>query len=255
MAALLLHGVLLAPRVEVYPRNAVQCVEVYHWPRCLGSFPLVPCQTAYRSLPLDPVSGDLPLVPCFEVYHWPRCLWSSHWFPCGCDRACHYRSLLSHAQPGSAPPPRPASAACSPAPRWGGGGGGVTTGATGAPGGRQGATWQRYCSTPTTLTKDSVAAGLAFSSVQQPQTEERGRWGSPSLSRAAAPPAHLLAYDPDLGRTADSAGGDGELAFPALVVRRLSLGESGRLRSRDPPGPPWTLGQGVLFCLHLQLLV
>ncbi|XP_030197299.1 inositol 1,4,5-triphosphate receptor associated 2 isoform X3 [Gadus morhua] len=99
-------------------------------------------------------------------------------------------------------------------------------GATGAPGGRQGATWQRYCSTPTTLTKDSVAAGLAFSSVQQPQTEERGRWGSPSLSRAAAPPAHLLAYDPDLGRTADSAGGDGELAFPALVVRRLSLGES-----------------------------
>ncbi|CAL8339308.1 unnamed protein product [Arctogadus glacialis] len=122
------------------------------------------------------------------------------------------------------PQPTPANLTCSvsstPGERrdW--------VGATGAPGGRQGATWQRYCSTPTTLTKDSVAAGLAFSLVQQPQTEERGRWGSPSLSRAAAPPAHLLAYDPDLGRTADSAGGDGELAFPALVVRRLSLGES-----------------------------
>uniref|UniRef100_A0A8C5BNF4 Lymphoid-restricted membrane protein n=1 Tax=Gadus morhua TaxID=8049 RepID=A0A8C5BNF4_GADMO len=112
--------------------------------------------------------------------------------------------------PGSTPTNLTCSVSSTPGERrdW--------VGATGAPGGRQGATWQRYCSTPTTLTKDSVAAGLAFSSVQQPQTEDR----------AAAPPAHLLAYDPDLGRTADSAGGDGELAFPALVVRRLSLGES-----------------------------
>ncbi|CAL8318756.1 unnamed protein product [Lota lota] len=93
-------------------------------------------------------------------------------------------------------------------------------GAVGGAGGRQGPAWRRYCSTPTTLTKDSVAS-VTFSRGAGQLTEERGRWGSPPLSRAAPAQAHLFSYNLDFG-----SGPDGELPFPALVVRRLSMGEA-----------------------------
>ncbi|KAG7253432.1 hypothetical protein CRUP_038636, partial [Coryphaenoides rupestris] len=94
--------------------------------------------------------------------------------------------------------------------------------------------WPRGCSTPTaaTLTRDSTrfAFSRAASHAEEEEEEEEdgARRGSPSLghrtnSAPTAGHAHLLSYNLVFG--GGGGGLDGELPCPALVVRRLSMGD------------------------------
>ncbi|CAL8238451.1 unnamed protein product, partial [Merluccius merluccius] len=104
-----------------------------------------------------------------------------------------------------------------------------SVGTGGGIGGPQGRPWQRYCSTPATLTKDSTRFTFSRAAVQLTHIEDEGGRGSPSLSRTAHSQAHVLSYDLNFGNSADAGSGGGgldcELPYPAVVVRRLSMGD------------------------------
>lgn len=86
-------------------------------------------------------------------------------------------------------------------------------------------TWQRYCSTPTGNSKDSPY--FTFTRGRQsalPESETPTR--SPPLSRTFTPnhnTFNLNFCSADTGSSAEC-----ELPYPALVVKRLSMGDGGR---------------------------
>ncbi|TDG96802.1 hypothetical protein EPR50_G00232820 [Perca flavescens] len=88
---------------------------------------------------------------------------------------------------------------------------------------RQVKTWQRYCSTPAGQSKDSpyFTFTRGHQSVQ-PESERASR--SPPLCRTFTPNQSTLSYDLKFcsGDTTEY-----ELPYPALVVKRLSMGDGG----------------------------
>lgn len=96
---------------------------------------------------------------------------------------------------------------------------------------RQVKTWQRYCSTPTGQPK--VSPYFTFTrgpQSVQPESETPNK--SPPLSRTFSPNHSTLSYNlnfcsADMGNSTEC-----ELSYPALVVKRLSMGDGGRGSSR-----------------------
>ncbi|XP_040030166.2 inositol 1,4,5-triphosphate receptor associated 2 isoform X1 [Gasterosteus aculeatus] len=85
-------------------------------------------------------------------------------------------------------------------------------------------TWQKYCSTPTGQSRDTpyftFTRGLQSAAAAPPPE-------SPSLSRTFTPDHSTLTYNlnfcsADVGDSTES-----ELSYPALVVKRLSMGDGG----------------------------
>nr|XP_046234534.1 inositol 1,4,5-triphosphate receptor associated 2 isoform X2 [Scatophagus argus] len=91
---------------------------------------------------------------------------------------------------------------------------------------RQVKTWQRYCSTPTGQSKDSPYFTFTRGPQSvQPESERLSR--SPPLSRTFTPNHSTLSYNlnfcsADMGNLTEC-----ELPYPALVVKRLSMGDGG----------------------------
>ncbi|KAM4569316.1 inositol 1,4,5-triphosphate receptor associated 2 isoform 2-T2 [Odontesthes bonariensis] len=91
---------------------------------------------------------------------------------------------------------------------------------------RQVKTWQRYCSTPGGQSKDSPY----FTFTRGPhsaQPESDGRSSSPPLSRAFAPSHGTLSYNLNFCSADAAHSAECELPYPALVVKRLSMGDGG----------------------------
>ncbi|XP_060933328.1 inositol 1,4,5-triphosphate receptor associated 2 [Limanda limanda] len=88
-------------------------------------------------------------------------------------------------------------------------------------------TWEKYCSTPTGQPKD--ASYFTFTRGPQPvQSEsERPSSSSPPLSRTFTPSLGTLSYNLNFCSAETTNSTDSELAYPALVVRRLSMGDGG----------------------------
>lgn len=92
---------------------------------------------------------------------------------------------------------------------------------------RQVKTWQRYCSTPTGQSKDSPYFTFTRGPQSvQPESERASR--SPPLCRTFTPNQSTLSYNLKFcsGDTGNST--EYELPYPALVVKRLSMGDGGR---------------------------
>ncbi|XP_042366917.1 inositol 1,4,5-triphosphate receptor associated 2 isoform X2 [Plectropomus leopardus] len=91
---------------------------------------------------------------------------------------------------------------------------------------RQVKQWQRYCSTPTAQAKDSPYFTFTRGPQSvQPESERPSR--SPPLCRTFTPNHSTLSYNlnfcsGDMGNSTEC-----ELPYPALVVKRLSLGDGG----------------------------
>ncbi|XP_032360832.1 inositol 1,4,5-triphosphate receptor associated 2 isoform X1 [Etheostoma spectabile] len=91
---------------------------------------------------------------------------------------------------------------------------------------RQVKTWQRYCSTPTGQSKDSPY----FTFTRGPQSVQPERASrSPPLCRTFTPNQSTHSYNLNFcsGETGNST--ECELPYPALVVKRLSMGDGGSL--------------------------
>lgn len=92
---------------------------------------------------------------------------------------------------------------------------------------RQVKKWQRYCSTPTGQSKDSPYFTFTRGPQSvQPESERPSR--SPPMSRTFTPNHSTLSYNlnfcsADVGNSTEC-----ELPYPALVVKRLSMGDGGR---------------------------
>uniref|UniRef100_A0A8C4I9T8 Lymphoid-restricted membrane protein n=1 Tax=Dicentrarchus labrax TaxID=13489 RepID=A0A8C4I9T8_DICLA len=90
---------------------------------------------------------------------------------------------------------------------------------------RQVKTWQRSCSTPTGQSKDSPYFTFTRGPQSaQPESERPSR--SPPLSRTFTPNHSTLSYNLNFC-SADTGNLDCELPYPALVVKRLSMGDGG----------------------------
>ncbi|CAL9682977.1 unnamed protein product [Knipowitschia caucasica] len=87
-------------------------------------------------------------------------------------------------------------------------------------------TWQRHCSTPTSNTNDSPY----FTFTRGPQSvlqDSEGPARSPTMSRTFIPFHTTTSYKLNF-TTADTANGpESEVPYPALVVKRLSMGDAG----------------------------
>lgn len=98
---------------------------------------------------------------------------------------------------------------------------------------RQVKTWQRYCSTPTGQTKDSPCFTFTRGPQSvQPESEMPSR--SPPLSRTFTPNLSTLSYNLNFSSADTGNSTECELSYPALVVKRLSMGDGGRVE--------WLLG-------------
>lgn len=88
-------------------------------------------------------------------------------------------------------------------------------------------TWQRYCSTPTGQSKESPYFTFTRGPQSvQPESEKPSR--SPPLSRTFTPSHSTLSYNLNFC-SADAANlMECELPYPALVVKRLSMGDGGK---------------------------
>lgn len=93
---------------------------------------------------------------------------------------------------------------------------------------RQIKTWQRYCSTPTGQSKESpyFTFTRGSESVVQPESERPSR--SPPLSRTFTPNHSTLSYNLNFCSAEKGNLTECELPYPALVVKRLSLGDGGK---------------------------
>ncbi|XP_044042071.1 inositol 1,4,5-triphosphate receptor associated 2 isoform X3 [Siniperca chuatsi] len=90
---------------------------------------------------------------------------------------------------------------------------------------RQVKTWQRYCSTPTGQSKDSPYFTFTRGAQSvQPENERPSR--SPPLSRTFTPNHSTLSYNLNFC-SAETGNSECELPYPALVVKRLSMGDGG----------------------------
>ncbi|XP_015252688.1 PREDICTED: lymphoid-restricted membrane protein-like [Cyprinodon variegatus] len=84
--------------------------------------------------------------------------------------------------------------------------------------------WQRYCSTPTGHSRDSPY----FTFTRGPnstQSECSSQRASPPQSRTFTPGNSTLSYNVNFCSADRTNSADCELAYPALVVKRLSMGE------------------------------
>uniref|UniRef100_A0A3B4UIU5 Lymphoid-restricted membrane protein n=1 Tax=Seriola dumerili TaxID=41447 RepID=A0A3B4UIU5_SERDU len=91
---------------------------------------------------------------------------------------------------------------------------------------RQVKTWQRYCSTPTGQSKDSPY----FTFTQGPQSvqpENVRPSRSPPLSRTFTPSHSTVSYNLNFCSADTTNSMECELPYPALVVKRLSMGDGG----------------------------
>uniref|UniRef100_A0A3P8STG4 Lymphoid-restricted membrane protein n=1 Tax=Amphiprion percula TaxID=161767 RepID=A0A3P8STG4_AMPPE len=89
---------------------------------------------------------------------------------------------------------------------------------------RQVKTWQRYSSTPTGQPKDSPY----FTFTQGPNSVQSERQSeSPPLSRTFTPSNSTLSYNLNFCSADTMNSTDCELPYPALVVKRLSMGDGG----------------------------
>ncbi|XP_008282698.1 inositol 1,4,5-triphosphate receptor associated 2 [Stegastes partitus] len=87
---------------------------------------------------------------------------------------------------------------------------------------RQAKTWQRYCSTPTSQPKDSPY----FTFTQGPHSVQPERQSeSPPLSRTFTPSHGTLSYNLNFCSSDMMNSTECELPYPALVVKRLSMGD------------------------------
>ncbi|XP_071358081.1 inositol 1,4,5-triphosphate receptor associated 2 isoform X2 [Trachinotus anak] len=91
---------------------------------------------------------------------------------------------------------------------------------------RQVKTWQRYCSTPTGQSKDSPYFTFTRGPQSvQPESERPSR--SPPLSRTFTPSHSTLTYNLNFCSADTTNSTECELPYPALVVKRLSMGDGG----------------------------
>lgn len=92
---------------------------------------------------------------------------------------------------------------------------------------RQVKTWQRYCSTPTGQSKESPYFTFTRGpQLVQPESEKMSR--SPPLSRTFTPNHSTLSYNLNFCSADTGNSTECELPYPALVVKRLSMGDGGR---------------------------
>ncbi|KAL6116984.1 irag2 [Pungitius sinensis] len=87
-------------------------------------------------------------------------------------------------------------------------------------------TWQKYCSTPTGRARDTPY----FTFTREPQSaqpESERPDGSPSLSRTFTPDHSTLTYNLNFCSADTGNSAECELSYPALVVKRLSMGDGG----------------------------
>lgn len=88
-------------------------------------------------------------------------------------------------------------------------------------------TWQRYCSTPTSQVKDSPYFTFTRGPPSvQPESETPSK--SPPMSRTFTPSNSTLSYNLNFCSAETGKLTDHELTYPALVVKRLSLGDGGK---------------------------
>ncbi|XP_031614386.1 inositol 1,4,5-triphosphate receptor associated 2 isoform X6 [Oreochromis aureus] len=91
---------------------------------------------------------------------------------------------------------------------------------------RQLKTWQRYCSTPTGQSKDSPYFTFTRGPQSaQPDGEKPSR--SPPLSRNFTQSRSTLSYNLNFSSADNTNTAECELPYPALVVKRLSMGDGG----------------------------
>ncbi|XP_062416318.1 inositol 1,4,5-triphosphate receptor associated 2 isoform X4 [Pungitius pungitius] len=91
-------------------------------------------------------------------------------------------------------------------------------------------TWQKYCSTPTGQARDTPYFTFTRGPQSaQPESERPdGRPdGSPSLSRTFTPDHSTLTYNLNFCSADTGNSAECELSYPALVVKRLSMGDGG----------------------------
>lgn len=94
---------------------------------------------------------------------------------------------------------------------------------------RQVKTWQRYCSTPTGQSKDSPYCTFTRGPQSaQPESERASR--SPPLSRTFTPGRNTISYNLNFSSAETTNSAEHELSYPALVVKRLSLGGEGKVQ-------------------------
>ncbi|XP_043964670.1 inositol 1,4,5-triphosphate receptor associated 2 isoform X3 [Gambusia affinis] len=85
-------------------------------------------------------------------------------------------------------------------------------------------TWQRYCSTPAGQSRDSPY--FTFTRGPNPaQTESDSRSSSPPLSRTFTSRNSTLSYNVNFCSADAANSAECELPYPALVVKRLSMGD------------------------------
>ncbi|XP_069376461.1 inositol 1,4,5-triphosphate receptor associated 2 isoform X2 [Paralichthys olivaceus] len=89
---------------------------------------------------------------------------------------------------------------------------------------RQVKTWQRYCSTPTGQSKDSPYFTFTRG-PQSVQSESERPSSSPPLSRTFTPSLGTLSYNLNFCSADTTNSAECELPYPALVVKRLSMGD------------------------------
>uniref|UniRef100_A0A3P8STE1 Lymphoid-restricted membrane protein n=1 Tax=Amphiprion percula TaxID=161767 RepID=A0A3P8STE1_AMPPE len=105
---------------------------------------------------------------------------------------------------------------------------------------RQVKTWQRYSSTPTGQPKDSPY----FTFTQGPNSVQSERQSeSPPLSRTFTPSNSTLSYNLNFCSADTMNSTDCELPYPALVVKRLSMGPSAASETRKE-----TMAEISLIC-------
>lgn len=91
---------------------------------------------------------------------------------------------------------------------------------------RQVKTWQGYCSTPTGQSKDSPYFTFTRGPQSaQPDSERPSR--SPPLSRNFTQSRSTLSYNLNFSSADNTNPAECELPYPALVVKRLSMGDGG----------------------------
>uniref|UniRef100_A0A3B3HXJ3 Lymphoid-restricted membrane protein n=1 Tax=Oryzias latipes TaxID=8090 RepID=A0A3B3HXJ3_ORYLA len=88
---------------------------------------------------------------------------------------------------------------------------------------RQTRTWQRNHSTPSTQPQDSPYFTFTRG-PQEEQSESSGATPSPHLCRTFTPSQSNFSYDLNF---CPAGASEGELPYPALVVKRLSMGDGG----------------------------
>lgn len=89
---------------------------------------------------------------------------------------------------------------------------------------RQVKTWQRHCSTPATQSRDSPSFTFARGRQHKGETAS----GSPSLSRTFTP--NHSSFNLNFCSAEQGNATECDLSYPALVVKRLSLGDGGEGR-------------------------